>query len=144
MKRYEYLKLVKKYTPSEDCLKDALVAFISGGIIGVLSTIIYTIFLNFNFDSLTSLTYTIIILILSSSVLTGLGFFDKLVEKFCCGIIIPITGFAHSMTSAALDSKRDGLITGIGASVFKLAGSVILYGVVSAFILVVIKVIING
>ena len=57
---------------------------------------------------------------------------------------IPITGFAHSVTSSALDYKKDGLITGLGANVFKLAGSVILYGIVSAFILAVIKVVLYG
>ena len=67
-----------------------------------------------------------------------------MVEKFKCGIIIPITGFAHSITSSAIDSKKDGMITGIGASTFKLAGSVLLYGIVSAFILAIIKVVFYG
>ena len=86
----------------------------------------------------------IIIFIFFGCVLTALGIFDKLVCFLKSALIIPITGFAHSITSAALDYKQDGFVTGIGSNCFKLAGSVILYGVVSAFILVIIGVVING
>lgn len=144
MEKKEYKRIVKRYSPSEDKYKNAFLAFLSGGIIGLLSTIIYVLFLRFDFDSVSATSYTLIILILLSSIMTGLGIFDSLVEKFKCGIIIPITGFSHCVTSAAIDSKKDGLITGIGASIFKLAGSVLLYGMVSAFILTIIQVVING
>ena len=144
MNRNEYKELVKKYTPKEDVLKNALKAFISGGTIGLISSIIYVIFLRFEFDVTSATSYTLIILILLSAILTGIGFFDTLVEKYKCGIIIPITGFAHSITSSVIDNKKDGMITGIGASVFKLAGSVLLYGMVSAFLLTIIKVVIYG
>ena len=144
MNKNEYKKLVKKYTPSEDKIKNALLAFVSGGVIGLISCIIYVVFLRFDFDSTSSTAYTLIILILLSTFMTGLGFFDTLVEKFKCGIIIPITGFAHCVASIAIDSKKDGLITGIGSNVFKLAGSVLLYGMVSAFILTIIKVVLYG
>ena len=144
MKNEQYKDLVKKIVPTEDKIKNALTAFLSGGLVGILSAAIYSLLLYFGFDSTTSTGYTIIILILVSSLLTGFGFFDTLVEKMKCGLIIPITGFAHSMTSEAIDSKRDGLITGVGSSIFKLAGSVILYGVFSAFILTILKVILYG
>lgn len=144
MNKKEYKKLIQKYTPREDVLKNAFIAFVSGGVIGLISTIIYVIFLHFEFDVTSATSYTLIILILLSSLLTGIGFFDTLVEKFKCGIIIPITGFAHSITSSAIDGKRDGMITGIGVGAFKLAGSVLLYGMVFAFILTVIKVVFYG
>ena len=143
MDKKEYKTLIKKYNPKEDKYKNAFLAFLSGGIIGLISCIIYVIFLKFDFDSTSSTAYTLIILILLSSILTGFGIFDTLVEKFKCGIIVPITGFAHCVTSAAIDSKRDGLITGVGANIFKLAGSVLLYGMVSAFFLTIIKVVFN-
>ena len=138
----EYLKIVKKYTPKEEVIKNAYTAFISGGIIGILGVIIFNILNHFSINN--SNIWTIILLIIISSILTGLSIFDNLVEKFKCGIIIPITGFAHSMTSSAIDYKKDGLISGIGSNTFKLAGSVIVYGTLSAFILTIIKVIING
>ena len=78
-------------------------------------------------------------LIFVGSLCTALGFFDKLVTKFKCGLLIPITGFAHSMTSAALDYKKEGLIYGFGSNMFKLAGSVIVFGVLSAFFVALIK-----
>ena len=56
-----------------------------------------------------------------------------MVNKFRCGLLIPITGFAHSMTSSSLDYKNEGLIYGIGSNMFKLAGNVIVYGIVSAW-----------
>jgi stage V sporulation protein AC len=69
------------------------------------------------------------IIIFVGSFLTALGVFDSLVSKAKCGLIVPTTGFAHSIASSALDYKKDGLITGLGANFFKLAGSVILYGI---------------
>ncbi len=76
--------------------------------------------------------------------LTGIGVFDDLVKKGKMGLIIPITGFAHSMQSAVLDYKKEGLIYGFGSNVFKLAGSVILYGVVSAYVFGLVRFIIFG
>lgn len=143
MNKIDYKKVVNKFTPGEDKIKDALMAFVSGGIIGVLSVLIYKIFLIYNFTEEMATGWTILIIVLLSSLFTGLGFFDKWVSKFKCGLIIPISGFAHSMTSASVDYRKDGLITGLGANVFKLAGSVILYGVISAFLLVMVKVIFN-
>ena len=138
----EYKRIVKKYTPSPNKLKNAYLSFISGGLIGLIGTIIYNILTYYNINNAN--VWVIIILIISASILTGLSIFDNLVEKFKCGIIIPITGFAHAMTSSAIDYKKDGFISGIGSNTFKLAGSVILYGTISAFILTIIKVIING
>ena len=68
---------------------------------------------------------------------------DDLINKCKSGIIIPITGFAHSITSSALDYKNDGLITGLGSNFFKLAGSVILYAIISGFFMGIVKVILN-
>lgn len=144
MDKDDYIKIVKKFTKNEDRLKNALLAFVSGGLIGVISGVIYLILINNNISDKDALSWVILILIFISSLCTGLGFFDKLVEKFRCGIIVPITGFAHSLTSSTMDYKHDGLITGIGGNAFRLAGSVILYGVVTSFILVIIKVIFNG
>ena len=86
----------------------------------------------------------IIIFIFFACLFTSLGFFDKLVTKFKCGLIIPITGFAHSVMSSSLDSKNEGLIYGIGSNMFKLAGSVIIYGIVSAFVFGLVRYLIGG
>ena len=86
----------------------------------------------------------IVTLIFFAALLTALGVFDSFVNFARCGLLIPITGFAHSMTSAALEYKNEGLIYGIGSNIFKLAGSVILYGVVSAYVFGLIRYIIFG
>lgn len=144
MNKEEYAKLVKKYTPSEDKLKHALIAFIVGGVIGILACFIYNILLKYDISTKDANIWTLLIIIATSSLFTGLGFFDTWVSKTRCGLIIPITGFAHSVTSAALEYKKDGLITGLGANIFKLAGSVLLYGIISAFLLTLIKVVFYG
>ena len=85
----------------------------------------------------------VLITIFIACLLTGLGFFDNLVSKYKSGIIVPITGFAHSIMASILDYKHDGMITGIGSNYFKLAGSVLAYGIISAFIMALVKVIFN-
>lgn len=126
----DYKKLVKSLTPPENSMKNTIIAFLSGGVIGSISEILVS---TFNVDTM------LIIWIFISSVLTGLCIFDKLADVFKMGIIIPITGFSHSVTSATVEYKNDGLITGIGSNYFKLAGSVILYGILSASILAFIR-----
>ena len=77
----------------------------------------------------------IITMVLIASILTGLGIYDRLGAKCGAGTFIPITGFANAMTSSAMEGKSEGLVTGIGANIFKLGGCVIMFGIVSSFIL---------
>ena len=145
MKKEEYLALVKRLSPKEPRLKNAIVAFLSGGLVGFIGEIIVHILMeSFGLSRVDSFAYLAFILILFATFMTAIGKFDNWVSKCKCGLIIPTTGFAHSVQSAALDYKKDGFITGIGSNVFKLAGSVILYGIVSAFFLVLIKVMFHG
>ena len=88
--------------------------------------------------------YMIVTLIFLGCLLTCLGFFDKWVHFSRCGLIVPITGFAHAMMSAALEYRREGLVMGIGANMLKLAGSVIIYGVVSAYTFGILRYLIMG
>ena len=145
MTKDDYKKLVKKHTPREPKLRNIVVAFFVGGFIGFIAEfLIYMLQESFGMSKVIAGSWTCLIIIAISSILTAFGFFDNWVNKCKCGLIIPTTGFAHSVTGSALDYKKDGLITGLGSNIFKLAGSVILYGVISAFILVVIRVVING
>ncbi len=145
MNKDEYQKLVKTLSPKEPKLRNALVAFLVGGFVGFLGEVIVNILMeSFGLARVDSYAWLAFILILFATFMTAIGKFDNWVQKAKCGLIIPTTGFAHSVQSAALDYKRDGLVTGIGANVFKLAGSVILYGIVSAFILILIKVMLYG
>ena len=83
-------------------------------------------------------------LIFIACLLTSLGVFDEFVRFGRMGVIIPITGFAHSVQSAALDYKKEGFIYGLGSNIFKLAGSVVLYGVVSATLVGIIRYFVLG
>lgn len=140
MNEKSYSELTKKIVPKENRLKNAIVSFLCGGVIGFLAQVIVNVLTN-NFDikykDATSIM--IVLLIFIASFLTAIGVFDNLVSKMKAGLIVPITGFAHAMTSSILDYKNEGFVTGIGANAFKLTGSVILYGVVSAYIFGIIR-----
>lgn len=145
MNKKSYKKIADMHRAEESRGKNALVAFIVGGIVGMLGEVIIELLCCLYHISRTEAsTFMIIIMIFIASLSTALGFFDKLVTKFKCGLLIPITGFAHSMTSAALDYKKEGPIYGIGSNIFKLAGSVILYGVVAAWFFGMVRFLIGG
>ena len=135
MNEEKYKQITGKIVPKEDKLKNGIVAFLAGGLVGLIGQVIVSILeKKFNLYHSDATSIMIVILIFIASLSTALGFFDNLVSKAKAGLIIPITGFAHAMTSAMMDYKKEGLVTGIGANAFKLTGSVILYGVVAAYI----------
>ena len=135
MNNEEYDKLIKKHIKEENIFKNMLIAFISGGLIGSLGQVLTNIFLNyFNFTISDSYLLTFTFFIVVGSILTGSGVFDKVLSICKCGLIVPSTGFANTMTSSAMDARSEGFIKGIGASIFKLTGSIILYGVVFGII----------
>lgn len=141
----EYSQIVTKHTPKEDVLKNALLTFFCGGIIGALSELLLQNYMVwFSLSRKDSGVLVIITLIVAASLLTAFGIFDVWVAKLKCALIIPITGFAHSITSAALDYRKEGFVLGLGANIFKLAGTVILYGIVSVYIFGIIRLLIIG
>ena len=145
MKNKKYDAIVKKNTPKESRLRNGIVVFFAGGAIGALSELLlnaYSVWLDLPRKE--SGILVILTLIAISSILTALGVFDVCVNVLKSALIIPINGFAHSMTSAALEYKNEGLVLGIGANIFKLAGTVILYGVVSVYIFGIIRLLIIG
>ncbi|MGE5455777.1 MAG: SpoVA/SpoVAEb family sporulation membrane protein [Ignavibacteriales bacterium] len=134
MDKSKYKELVDRKTPKENILYNAMIAFFIGGIMGIIGQFFIDIYsFLFHISSTEASIFMIITLIFLGCLLTCLGFFDKWVNFAKCGLIIPITGFAHAMMSAALEYRKEGLVTGIGANMLKLAGSVIIYGVVSAY-----------
>lgn len=145
MTNEEYQEFIKKYTPKKPILVNAITTFIVGGLFGIGSEVLLQIYqMIFSLPRKESGVLVILTLIVIASLLTALGIFDILVTKLKSALIIPITGFAHSMTSAALEYKTEGFVLGIGANIFKLAGTVILYGVVSVYIFGIIRLFIIG
>lgn len=140
MNKERYKELTSKIVPEENKTKNGIIAFLTGGLIGFLGQVIVTILENnFNVAHKDATTIMIVILIFLASLSTAMGFFDNLVSKARAGLIIPITGFAHAMTSSMIDYKKEGLVTGIGSNAFKLTGSVILYGVLSAYVFGIVR-----
>ncbi len=141
----KYQKIVDKYKPKENKSNNLLIAFLTGGSLGMLANLIINLYAYlFHISTKEAGGHMLVTFIFITCLLTGIGVFDDLVKKGKMGLIIPITGFAHSMQSAVLDYKKEGLIYGFGSNVFKLAGSVILYGVVSAYVFGLVRFIIFG
>lgn len=145
MDKNRYKEIVDKNTPKPDKFQNALVSFLVGGTLGALAELLlrcYCVWLDLprkESGVLVTLTFVAI-----ASILTAFGVFDVLVAKVKAGLIVPITGFAHSMTSAAMEYKNEGLVLGIGANIFKLAGTVIMFGVVAVYFFGLIRLLVMG
>ena len=145
MDKQNYQKIIDKNTPKEKRLKNGIIAFFIGGIMGIIGQGLIDLYTNiFSISTKQASVFMIVTLIFIGCFLTCLGFFDKWVNAAKCGLIVPITGFAHAMMSAALEYKREGMVTGIGSNMFKLAGSVIIFGVVSAYTFGLIRLLLFG
>jgi len=124
----QYSNTVDALTPNSSIIKNTIKAFVTGGLICIGGEILKNWFtsMNFNEDEVSLLTN--MVLIGMAATLTGLGIYSKL-GKFCgAGTIVPITGFANSMASSAIEGKSEGWIMGLGATMFSVAGPVIVYG----------------
>ena len=145
MEKNKYKRLVEKHTPKENSLYHGLLAFITGGIMGVIGQFLIDVYSSLlHIPTSDASSYMIITLIFIGCLLTCFGFFDKWVNFAKAGLIVPITGFAHSMMSASLEYRKEGMVTGIGANMLKLSGSVIIFGIVSAYVFGLIRLIIFG
>ena len=141
----DYNLIVEKHIPKEDRLKNVILTFIFGGLFGVVAEFLLRCYMVwFSLPRKESGILVTLTLVIVASFLTAIGIFDVFVSKLKSALIIPITGFAHSMTAAALEYRKEGLILGIGANIFKLAGSVILYGIVSVYLFGIIRLLVMG
>lgn len=135
----EYKTIAKKHEPPSSLLKNCLKAFLVGGLICVIGQGIQQFFMKVgHMDAKEAGNPTVAVLIIISVILTSLGVYDKIAQWAGAGTAVPVTGFANSMCSAALEHRAEGLVLGVGASMFKLAGSVIVFGTVAAFIIGII------
>ena len=133
-------KSVSSSIPSKLKLKNIIMAFVWGGCMGVAGQLVlegYMTALNLSLQQATA--PTLMTFIASASLLTGFGVYDRLGQIAGAGLFIPITGFSNSLTSCALESKSEGLIYGIGSNMFKLAGSVLTYGIVASYVLGLVR-----
>lgn len=128
-----YKEKIKRLSPSSAIYKNSLLAFLGGGFICALSELCAQILEGFT-DRENAYLYVTISLIFIGALLTGLGVFDRIARHLGAGTLVPVTGFANSVVSPALDTKSEGLVLGVGANIFKVAGPVILYATLSGFL----------
>ncbi|MFB9752073.1 stage V sporulation protein AC [Paenibacillus hodogayensis] len=135
----EYQALAKKKEPPRPVVKNCLRAFVAGGAICLIGQLLMEMFIHyFGFTEKTAGSPTVAVLIFISVVLTSFGLYDKMAQWAGAGTAVPVTGFANSMCSAAIEHRSEGLVLGTGGNMFKLAGSVIVFGTVAAFVIGII------
>ena len=129
-----YQNYVDKKSPNSPIIKNCLNAFWVGGLICTIGQVILNICKEKGFDTQTSGTIVSILLIGIAAFLTGLNLFNKIGKFAGAGSLIPITGFANSIVSPAMEYKSEGYILGVGAKMFTVAGPVLVYGICTSVI----------
>lgn len=125
----KYKKYADAHAPSSPILKDCFRAFMYGGTICLLGQILVFLFRDIGgMEQRDAGTLCSVTLIFAAALLSGLGLFEKIAKQAGGGTLVPITGFANSVVSPAIDSKSEGFILGVGAKIFTVAGPVLLYG----------------
>ena len=133
-----YQKYVDKKSPNSPILKNCFNAFWVGGLICTIGQVIFNICKERGFDTSTSSTIVSILLIGISAFLTGLNLFNKIGKFAGAGSLVPITGFANSIVSPAMEYKSEGYIMGVGGKMFTVAGPVLVFGISTSVIIGII------
>ena len=134
MDKKEYSKVVKKNSPNSKCTINCLKAFLIGGAICALGQGLTDLYMTLGLSKDDASTLCSVSLVFVGVLLTALHIYDNIAKHAGAGTLVPITGFANSMASPAIEFKSEGFITGLGAKMFVIAGPVIVYGVISAVI----------
>lgn len=141
----QYQDFARAREPQRPLFKNCVRAFIVGGIICTIGQGVQLFFMTyFNFDEKTAGDPTVAIMILLSVILTSIGVYDHIAQWGGAGSAVPVTGFANTITSAALDHKSEGFVLGVGGNMFKIAGPVLVFGVFSAFVVAIVRVLITS
>lgn len=135
-KSKEYGERVKAVTPTHNLFVQMVKAFVTGGIICCIGQFILNYASNnMGLDKETAAAWCSMLLVLLSVLLTGFNIYPKLVEWGGAGALVPITGFANSVSAPAIEYKKEGQVYGVGAKIFTIAGPVILYGIFTSWVL---------
>lgn len=137
----KYQTFAKAREPKRPVFLNMLRAFLAGGIICTIGQGIQLVFMTyFGFNEVTAGNPTVAVLIIIAVLLTGFGVYDRLAQWGGAGTAVPVTGFANSIASAAMEHRSEGFVLGVAGKMFKLAGCVIVYGVFAAFVVALIKI----
>lgn len=134
-KKKAYEKYVKEVTPTHSLPLNMLKAFVTGGMICVLGQVILNGCLAMGMEEKAAGSWCSVILIFLSALATGLNLYPRLTKWGGAGALVPITGFANSVAAPAVEFQKEGQVFGIGCKIFTIAGPVILYGVLSSWVL---------
>lgn len=141
----KYQKFAKEREPKRPVLRNCFRAFLVGGTICTIGQGLQWMFIKyFDFTELTAGNPAVAVLIIISVLLTGFGVYDHIAQWAGAGTIIPVTGFANTMASSAIEHRSEGYVLGVGGNMFKLSGPVIVIGVFSAFVVAIIKITIQA
>ena len=141
----DYQIMANKMEPKRKTLINVIRSFLVGGLICTFAQLLQTIFIKyFGFEESKAGTPAIAVLIILAALLTGLGIFDHFAQWAGAGTAVPITGFANSIASAAIEHRSEGYVLGVGGNMFKIAGPVLVFGTFSAFAVAMIKLIIQA
>ena len=124
----DYQKKVSDLSPKSPLLKNAVMAFLSGGALCLLAEGLFTWYASFGADEKTARTCVSVTFIVLTAILTAVGVYDKAAKHAGAGFAVPISGFANSVVSAALEYSTEGRVLGTAVKMFTLAGPVIVYG----------------
>lgn len=130
----EYSKMVDEVSKPSKVYKTFPLAFLVGGIICTIGEILRLTFIHFNLDKISANNWVSVTLIFLTALLTGLGLFEKIAKFGGAGCFVPITGFANSVVSPALEFKTEGFVLGLAAKMFVIAGPVIVYGTLASVV----------
>ncbi|WP_333651398.1 SpoVA/SpoVAEb family sporulation membrane protein [Lacrimispora sp.] len=133
-----YEAYVKQVTPVHKRWPGMIKAFFVGGIICTIGQIVTVLLMNTGLEKETASAWTTLVLIAASVLLTGLNLYGKIVKFGGAGALVPITGFANSVVAPAVEFRAEGQVFGIGCKIFTIAGPVILYGILSSWLLGII------
>ncbi|MCI9641401.1 MAG: stage V sporulation protein AC [Eubacterium sp.] len=128
----EYSKMTDKASPNSPILLNCVKAFLIGGLICTFGQLLNLIFQKAGLGENEIKIATPCIIIIITAILTGIGIFDKIARHAGAGTIVPITGFANSVVSPALEFKHEGMVLGTAAQMFSIAGPVLVYGIGSS------------
>ena len=135
MKKERYKQYAKAAAPRTPCLKNCVWAFLVGGSICTVGQGLLTLYEKvLKLSAKDSGTLCSVTLVFIAVLLTGIGVFDDIARHAGAGTLVPITGFANAVASSAIDSRCEGLVLGVGAKIFTVAGPVLLYGTLAGFL----------
>lgn len=141
----QYQMFAQAREPKRPVLLNSAKAFLVGGIICTIGQFFQWMFMTFfDFTDVSAGNPTVAVLIIIAALLTGLGVYDHIAQWAGAGTIVPVTGFANTIASAAIEHRSEGFVLGVGGNMFKIAGPVITYGVFAAFVIAIIRLIITA